>query len=257
MNSYNQDNRSSGGRDSRKRRFGGRDSGRSSMHKAICDECGKECEVPFRPTGDKPVYCSECFEKRGNVSPRRSGGGDFRRPSFDDKQMFQAVCDECGRECEVPFRPTGDKPVYCSRCFESKGNISPRRSGGRDSRRQSFDDKQMFRAVCDECGDECEVPFRPTSGKPVFCSRCFEKRDTSGGKKAEKSVDEFQILNSKLDKILQLLNPFVSVKPVKKKEVIKEKKVAEPEKPVKKTITPKKTVKKKVKAKKAAVKKEK
>lgn len=209
MNSYNQDNRSGGGRsdnrfggrDSGRQRFGGRDSGKSSMHKAICDECGKECEVPFLPTGDKPVYCSKCFE--------------------------------------------------------SKGNISPRRSGGRDSRRSSFDDKQMFQAVCNECGRECEVPFRPTSGKPVFCSRCFEKRDTSGEKKTETFVDEFQILNSKLDKILQLLNPFVSVKPVKKKEVIKEKKAPEPEKLVKKTVTPKKTVKKKVKTKKVITKKEK
>ena len=32
------------------------------MHKASCGDCGKECEVPFEPKGDKPVYCSECFQ---------------------------------------------------------------------------------------------------------------------------------------------------------------------------------------------------
>ena len=49
-------------------RFGGRDrdSGRSErrpleMHDATCGKCGKQCQVPFRPTGDKPVYCSDCF----------------------------------------------------------------------------------------------------------------------------------------------------------------------------------------------------
>jgi CxxC-x17-CxxC domain-containing protein len=34
------------------------------MHKAVCSECGKETEVPFKPSGDRPVYCKECFMKR-------------------------------------------------------------------------------------------------------------------------------------------------------------------------------------------------
>jgi CxxC-x17-CxxC domain-containing protein len=49
----------------------------------------------------------------------RRGGGRSERPS-----MHEAVCDKCGRDCEVPFRPSGDKPIYCSRCFE---NVSPKR----------------------------------------------------------------------------------------------------------------------------------
>ena len=31
------------------------------MHTAICAKCGKEAKVPFEPTSDKPVYCSECY----------------------------------------------------------------------------------------------------------------------------------------------------------------------------------------------------
>ncbi|MBI2933353.1 MAG: zinc-binding protein, partial [Planctomycetes bacterium] len=31
---------------------------------AICADCGKEAPVPFKPRGDKPVYCSDCFSKR-------------------------------------------------------------------------------------------------------------------------------------------------------------------------------------------------
>ena len=34
-------------------------------------------------------------------------GGDRERP-----QMHSAVCDDCGNNCEVPFRPTGDKPIF-------------------------------------------------------------------------------------------------------------------------------------------------
>ena len=42
----------------------GFDRGSSEMHKSVCAECGKECEVPFQPTGDRPVYCQECWVKR-------------------------------------------------------------------------------------------------------------------------------------------------------------------------------------------------
>ena len=38
------------------------------MHKATCAECQKECEVPFKPSGDRPVYCKECFSKRKDSS---------------------------------------------------------------------------------------------------------------------------------------------------------------------------------------------
>ena len=61
-----------------------RDSGsrgpRREMFDAVCDNCGKACKVPFRPTGDKPVYCSDCFEKMGG----REGGRSDRRPRRRD-----------------------------------------------------------------------------------------------------------------------------------------------------------------------------
>ena len=34
------------------------------MHTAICAECNKECTVPFKPSGNRPVYCKECFSKQ-------------------------------------------------------------------------------------------------------------------------------------------------------------------------------------------------
>jgi CxxC-x17-CxxC domain-containing protein len=41
-----------------------RDFGPREMHKAVCSECGKECEVPFKPSGDRPVFCKDCFSKK-------------------------------------------------------------------------------------------------------------------------------------------------------------------------------------------------
>ncbi len=61
-----------------------------SMHKAVCDECHKSCEVPFRPSSDKPIYCNDCFSgKRGNEAPRREFNND-RGPKreFNDKPSF-------------------------------------------------------------------------------------------------------------------------------------------------------------------------
>ncbi|MEE5993126.1 MAG: zinc-ribbon domain containing protein [Oscillospiraceae bacterium] len=48
-------------RDARKRSQGGRPA--REMYTAVCASCGKEARVPFQPSGDRPVYCSECFAK--------------------------------------------------------------------------------------------------------------------------------------------------------------------------------------------------
>ena len=58
------------------------------MHDVTCDKCGKECQVPFRPSGDKPVLCSDCFRK--NEGPGRSFGPRSRdRPSSSEMSSEQ------------------------------------------------------------------------------------------------------------------------------------------------------------------------
>jgi len=115
----------------------GRDAGRPSMHNAVCDECNKQCKVPFKPTGDKPVFCSDCFEHQ---SGSRSGGRDFgRRDSgrheYRERGMHSAICDDCGNRCEVPFRPTGGKPIFCDACFSGTSKPSKKRGDkGGDNR---------------------------------------------------------------------------------------------------------------------------
>ena len=52
--------------------------------------------------------------------------------------------------------------------FGSRGNFGPRRDFGAP--------REMHKAICSECKKECEVPFKPTEGKPVFCKECFSKR---------------------------------------------------------------------------------
>jgi CxxC-x17-CxxC domain-containing protein len=47
-----------------------------------------------------------------------SSGGGYR--DRGPREMFTATCSSCGREAQVPFRPTSGKPVYCSDCFRSQ-----------------------------------------------------------------------------------------------------------------------------------------
>lgn len=48
------------------------------------------------------------------------GGGGYRPP----REMFKATCADCKKECEVPFKPREDRPVYCRDCY---GKHKPQR----------------------------------------------------------------------------------------------------------------------------------
>lgn len=41
---------------------------------------------------------------------------------------------------------------------------------------RNFGPREMHKAKCSECGNDCEVPFKPTEGKPVFCRECYAKK---------------------------------------------------------------------------------
>lgn len=110
--------------------------------------------------------------------PRRSyrgafDGGPKRRPSFDD-------------------RPRGG----------SRGDF--RGSRGRSNRR----DFEKTQVTCSTCGKECEVPFKPTSSKPVYCSDCFGKKDKGGSGRNPNgpSSRDLDLINEKLNKIMKALN---------------------------------------------------
>lgn len=95
---------------------------------------------------------------RGGFKPRFDRGGDRgARPM----QMHQATCNECGKGCEVPFRPTGERPVYCRDCFASKGPGADREArparpsfGGA---RKPFAPRQDFRPAQSNPGNDAAI----------------------------------------------------------------------------------------------------
>ena len=88
-----------------------------------------------------------------------------------------------------------------------------RRDSGRFDRRNSSrsrgsEDRAMHEAICGKCGSECEVPFKPTEGKPVYCSDCFKDKSREAGSRSElgkQSNETLSEISRKLDKILNIL----------------------------------------------------
>jgi CxxC-x17-CxxC domain-containing protein len=61
-------------------------------------------------------YSAGGYSNGGGYS---SGGGGGSYRDRGPREMFSATCSNCGREAQVPFRPTSGKPVYCSDCFRT------------------------------------------------------------------------------------------------------------------------------------------
>jgi len=70
-----------------------------------------------------PTRCPACRQARKQQNGggnNNYGGGSFgSNGSRPQRQMFPAVCASCGVQTEVPFQPSGEKPVYCRDCFQS------------------------------------------------------------------------------------------------------------------------------------------
>jgi len=101
---------------------------------------------------DKSIQCSDCgssftfsaseqelFAQRGYTNdPKRcqlcrssrkaqGNGNGSSSYSASSRQMFPAVCAECGKQTELPFEPRGSRPVYCRDCYSKVSPSTMRR----------------------------------------------------------------------------------------------------------------------------------
>ncbi len=106
-----------------------------------CRDCGQaftftQGEQEFfasRGFSNSPSRCPDCraqrkSERGGGYSSYSSGGDRGDYGSRGAREMFTATCAACGQDAVVPFQPSGDKPVYCSTCFEQRRGTAPARS---------------------------------------------------------------------------------------------------------------------------------
>lgn len=105
----------------------------------VCVDCGAQFtftagEQEFyaqKGFSNAPTRCPSCRAAR---KASREGGGGYGARSGGERQMYPAVCAQCGKQTEVPFQPSGDRPVYCSDCFQAQRQSSGGGySGGRSS----------------------------------------------------------------------------------------------------------------------------
>jgi CxxC-x17-CxxC domain-containing protein len=88
---------------------------------------------------NEPKRCGACREAKRNRKGPRGGGGGAAAPRPDaprearapegsggpSREFFMAICCECGQEAQLPFKPRGDRPVYCSDCFSKRRSGTP------------------------------------------------------------------------------------------------------------------------------------
>lgn len=127
-----------------------------------CRECGRDfsftaSEQEFyasRGLQNEPGRCPECRAARKAAGGGRSGG------SYSDHSGGSSYG---GASSRGSYGSGGGGGSYGGG------------SGGYGSR----EPRQMYTAVCSSCGGEAQVPFQPTSGKPVYCRDCFAKQRAS------------------------------------------------------------------------------
>ena len=96
----------------------------------VCVECGDSFTFSVddqqyhqeKGYTNEPKRCAPCRQSRR--AERRYGdnfgGGGFGGGNFGPRQMYPVTCAQCGADAEVPFRPRGDRPVYCNDCYRQQ-----------------------------------------------------------------------------------------------------------------------------------------
>ncbi len=105
----------------------------------VCADCGTaftfsaEDQAYHQEQGfaNEPRRCPSCRSaKRAERNGDSSYGGSYGGGYGSQREMYSVTCSQCGKEAQVPFQPTGDRPVYCSACFNQRRNGPGRSSGG-------------------------------------------------------------------------------------------------------------------------------
>jgi len=89
-----------------------------------CRDCGAEFvftegEQSFYAAHgllNEPGRCPQCRSLR--KAQRGGGDAEAQTERRAPRELFPAVCAECGSQTMVPFQPHDDRPVYCSTCFD-------------------------------------------------------------------------------------------------------------------------------------------
>jgi CxxC-x17-CxxC domain-containing protein len=144
------------------------------------------------------------YNQRSKGGKSFGGGGGFKKFGGDDRggfgrsaEMHQAICANCGKTCEVPFKPNGKKPVYCKDCFAQNGG---QESFGNDYPKKSFNKPEY-------------APRQNQSYAPAYAPKPAPQNDD---KKFDALSKQLEMMNSKFDKLLSLTETLIAQTETKK-----------------------------------------
>jgi CxxC-x17-CxxC domain-containing protein len=102
-----------------------------------CVDCGAEFTFT---AGEQEFHESKGFTNEPRRCPncRRARKGDAAGGPRPAREMFTVPCASCGKDAKVPFEPRGDRPVYCSDCFQPQPRSSSGGGGGQQSSGSGF-----------------------------------------------------------------------------------------------------------------------
>ena len=91
--------------------------------------------------------------------------------AFEDKDL---VCKDCGATF---IFTVGEQEFYAEKGFENEPQRCRECRNIRKTNRNSQEgrSREMFTVVCADCGVETQVPFQPTSDRPVYCRECYQQ----------------------------------------------------------------------------------
>ena len=82
----------------------------------VCDDCNED----FTFTGEEQAFFAEKgFQTPKRCKPCRDARKGSRMGGSGPREMHDVICSDCGDSTQVPFKPSGDRPVYCSDCFKN------------------------------------------------------------------------------------------------------------------------------------------
>jgi len=142
-------------------------------------------------TGRGPGRTGQSFAGKKSFKDQNHHTSSDRRTSRESEhktEKFSTTCSECNKACDVPFKPSNDKPVYCSACFGMKKSGNELRGGVKSTER--------------------------TERRPYGAATSTPKPDNQGILELKRQISELEV---KLNKILDLLNPPLP-SPKKKKD---------------------------------------
>lgn len=157
-----------------------------------CAECGLLDTIDFKPSNPNGLLCVDCHRKRGD-KPRYDMSKVAKSPrrTHNTRVAFPIECCVCGKEETLDHIPKGVAfdQIKCSECLTE---ALP--AGAKYNQVAEIKDNEEgvtdYAIVCDECGKDATIPFRPKAGRIYFCKECASDEKPEPKPVAEEPVDD-------------------------------------------------------------------